>query len=47
MEKGIALEETIGLEMQRLNERALAGMSATERAALIASLRKVRANLGH
>lgn len=44
-EKGRALEESIGLEMQRLNERALAGMSASQRAALIRSLRKVQANL--
>jgi MarR family transcriptional regulator, organic hydroperoxide resistance regulator len=46
-EKGRALEETIGLEMQQLNERALAGLSAAERATLIASLRKVQANLSH
>lgn len=46
-EKGRALEETIGLEMQQLNERALAGISAAERAALIEALRKVRANLSH
>ena len=46
-EKGRALEETIGLEMQQLNERALAGMSAAERAALIEALRKVQANLSH
>lgn len=46
-EKGHALEETIALEMERLNERALAGMPAPERAALIRSLRKVQANLAH
>lgn len=46
-EKGHALEETIALEMERLNERALAGMPASERAALIRSLRKVQANLAH
>ncbi|MBO0892719.1 MAG: MarR family transcriptional regulator [Acidothermales bacterium] len=43
--KGRALEKNIGTEMRRLNDSALAGMPAAERAALIRSLKKVQGNL--
>lgn len=44
-EKGRALEEVLGHEMERLNERALATFTAAERTALIGALEKVRENL--
>ncbi len=39
------LEGVIGPEMQALTEQTLAGFSAAERAALIAALRRIHANL--
>ena len=43
--KGRALESTIADEMRRLTARALDGLDATERKALIAALHTVRDNL--
>ena len=43
--KGRALESTIAEEMRRLTARALDGLDATERKALIAALHTVRDNL--
>jgi DNA-binding MarR family transcriptional regulator len=44
-EKGRALEEVVGRELDRLNERALARFTPAERTALIDALTKVRKNL--
>lgn len=44
-EKGRALEKVIGRELDRLNERALATFTDTERQALIRSLERIQKNL--
>jgi MarR family transcriptional regulator, organic hydroperoxide resistance regulator len=44
-DKGRELEVVIGREMDQLTERALASFSATERAAVVTSLRKIQRNL--
>ena len=44
-ERGRTLEQVIGEEMDRLSDRALAGLDSAERAALVRSLNRVRRNL--
>jgi len=44
-DKGRDLEGVIGREMDQLNERALASLSAAQRTALVSSLRQVHSNL--
>ncbi|QIS09655.1 MarR family winged helix-turn-helix transcriptional regulator [Nocardia arthritidis] len=44
-ERGAALERDIGMEMRRLDERALAGLDDAERAALMRALEQLRRNL--
>ena len=44
-ERGRALEHVIGREMDRLSDRALAGLDPSERAVLVQSLNRVRRNL--
>ncbi|HTT91929.1 MAG TPA: MarR family transcriptional regulator [Acidimicrobiales bacterium] len=45
-EKGRELEVVIGREMDQLTDRALADFTPAQRAAVIASLRKIQSNLG-
>ncbi|HEY7199216.1 MAG TPA: MarR family transcriptional regulator [Candidatus Dormibacteraeota bacterium] len=44
-ERGRALEQVIGREMDQLSERALAELDPSQRAALVQSLNRVRRNL--
>lgn len=44
-ERGRALEQVIGREMDQLSERALAELDPSQRAALVQSLNQVRRNL--
>lgn len=44
-ERGRTLERVIGREMDRVSERALAGLDPSERAALMGALSRVRRNL--
>jgi DNA-binding MarR family transcriptional regulator len=43
--KGRALEEVIGQEMQKLNDRALAGLTQDQRTTLIRALEAIQKNL--
>ena len=44
-ERGRALEEVIGQEMDQLTARALASFTAADRAVIIGALRDIRRNL--
>lgn len=44
-DKGRDLESVMGREVDQLNDRALASLSAGERTALVNSLKKIRNNL--
>lgn len=44
-DRGRTLEQVIGREIDRVGERALTGLDASERAALVGALNRVRRNL--